>query len=1465
MARLPFDLTFLRSGAVRAKALPEPGLTRREAIAGVAAVVAIPAVLTKFAGGPGVVAVTSSAGRAAITIDGREAWSVDVSRYGGRPRVTVVRSERETEVSLAGALYPGTLLPADLKIVSYDGVTGPRLHISLAMGAFDAEVPARTWLRGHAVASARVALTDPGLSAGRWALALNGVGEATYDVAGTLTVAGSDIASLAGLTGSALSADALSVRLLDAVAPSSMSRPPARRSLVTLRRGAQHWSGAPRVATSHPGSLAWARDAFDTVDVEAAESARGSRLVAVAHSDSDAAVVSYATPAPSGAGSLQLPLASPRLAVSYDGGIKSSRLFADFAAHIWIHLDGMSVRVGPAAGAPAFEASGTGQRLTTVTCSPAITGAIPATSDGTIVEAVLREGRATRLASLGDVRVPAGVRKASTAVLTSAAPLAADDFEVLIVRPDDLLVVKLRFVNLLIAAGEEGPELRSSPAASGYIIAELPPQHVLEQAFFQTRPDSGAKITNKGAQGQTLPPNPTGSESPAARPVKALLSGNSRLAFKFPPNVTSIPFRVEELLRFDRLEPSLVDAARVFEPGSGTPISNPAPVDGATANQTSIEFPTRLYLSPNELATWKNATAPVTASDPLGGATRWTELWHTVAVPSDAPWRADDPTLLRAVYSPDYAGAGSAPTHVNSPFRAPLDRRDRHELVKIMGRYRFDPAVARLFALSALGGWVDLKATWDPATYTGQSGMSDVEVEAWEHRATQGRDHYVKVVYSGYLFPFGHRASLIKVTERQYRFDPSTPASPGTAYLIQRMYVVVREPVRDYGEPSSARSRQIPFRTVRIETARTPDIDNIGSGIGSKGQQCFWPKVGGTEFAFRMTAVDRAGRPVEFTAPLIFVSRQWSLYTPGNPLTNASIRTQLIKVLNDYRDAAHPLRRGRLFGGQPVAYATESGVQPRDTTLETTGMAFTAEVFPSTEAETSSSPRFWPKLDFATVRIPAVGEITGGKPAAFVRYPALYLTHGLADSSDANTGDVFIELLPAAQVPVPFSGDRAGGLATPSFTVSALSRTYGTVAGDVAQFAQGKFDAGGFFDPSANLLGGISLGDVIDIPDFKTLDGTAAADVPRMKQYVDGDEQVVSYEWSTGQLKPVLVFSPGTDCRLSLRAEARRKLPPATGEPTISVSGDLYDFTILLVHPLATFIAIKFDSIGFKSLQGATPTVNVNIPDGGVEFRSVLVFLNAFTPFISFGGAGGGTTALGGGSGADIKVDASGVTLKYTLAIPTIAVGIWSIQDVAFSAGIRLPFDGSPVRLRLAFSDREKPFLVGVLIFAGGGFFAISLGADSIESLEASLEFGGQLSLSLGVASGAVYARGGIYFGLKYLSEGEELTFSAFLRMGGALEVLGIITISIEFYMALNYTELTIAGVKKVKLWGEATLTVEVEVLCFSKSVDLTVTRELAGSDPGFRDMFPPDNPRDPVSSAVWDTYCAAFEPALVK
>jgi len=66
-------------------------------------------------------------------------------------------------------------------------------------------------------------------------------------------------------------------------------------------------------------------------------------------------------------------------------------------------------------------------------------------------------------------------------------------------------------------------------------------------------------------------------------------------------------------------------------------------------------------------------------------------------------------------------------------------------------------SVARRLMLSALGGLLDAEGNWKkrPALWG---------LEQWRHLATLGRDHYVRVVYAGFLCPFGHAASLIKVT-----------------------------------------------------------------------------------------------------------------------------------------------------------------------------------------------------------------------------------------------------------------------------------------------------------------------------------------------------------------------------------------------------------------------------------------------------------------------------------------------------------------------------------------------------------------------------------------------------------------------------------------------------------------------------------------------------------------------------
>ena len=90
-----------------------------------------------------------------------------------------------------------------------------------------------------------------------------------------------------------------------------------------------------------------------------------------------------------------------------------------------------------------------------------------------------------------------------------------------------------------------------------------------------------------------------------------------------------------------------------------------------------------------------------------------------------------------------------------------------------------------------------------------------------------------------------------------------------------------------------------------------------------------------------------------------------------------------------------------------------------------------------------------------------------------------------------------------------------------------------------------------------------------------------------------------------------------------------------------------------------------------------------------------------------------------------------------------------------------------------------------------------------------------------------------------------EATLSGYLRMGGSLSVLGLVTISVEF-------NLTFAYAAKSKAYGRATLTVQVEVAFISKSVELTVERAFGGEgDPKFREAF--------SLPATWSEYALAF------
>ncbi len=193
-----------------------------------------------------------------------------------------------------------------------------------------------------------------------------------------------------------------------------------------------------------------------------------------------------------------------------------------------------------------------------------------------------------------------------------------------------------------------------------------------------------------------------------------------------------------------------------------------------------------------------------------------------------------------------------------------------------------------------------------------------------------------------------------------------------------------------------------------------------------------------------------------------------------------------------------------------------------------------------------------------------------------------------------------------------------------------------------------------------------------------------------------------------------------------------------------------------------------------------------------------------------------------------------------------------SLSNVRLAAQAHVPFIGDSLDFTFSFGTRENPFRVTVWLFGGGGFFGISITPDRCRMLEAAFEFGAAAAINLGVASGNVEYMAGIYFKLQPNTDGDEGQLSGYYRARGEVDVLGLLTESIELYMELNYDSAdNTAG-------GRASLTIEVEVANLSKSVTLTLEKKFQGSmlDPSFEHMM---SVTSEDGTRAWDEYCNAF------
>ncbi|HEU4998498.1 MAG TPA: hypothetical protein VFT68_06090, partial [Lapillicoccus sp.] len=973
--------------------------------------------------------------------------------------------------------------------------------------------------------------------------------------------------------------------------------------------------------------------------------------------------------------------------------------------------------------------------------------------------------------------------------------------------------------------------------------------------------------------------------------------------------------------------------------------------------ETSIEAPYRVQVSPSRFGAFSHDPAPTRApADPAR-----TELWRTHLTvrteDADGTFTGLDDTdetqrIVRAVWSRDLdpadAGATADPPALDPQSLRPTERR---AIVRQTSDVRLPkpprPLDVRSLSLSSLGAFLDWRGGWltdEITTPTNPAPPGTDLISSYRHQAFMGRDQYVWVSFPGHLYPFGHRADWVTLTERKVK-----NRGDAVAALFQRSFILRKQRVLSYSGHDS------PFTQVVIEPVVTPDLDPHPDK-----NDPWVPTRGGLAYEFTVIATDRSGMTSTHPAPLVWVPDQ----AYDSLEEKATIQARV--------EAAYAPYDRIPGGGQKIAFAVPATAG--DTAFEVNTLVFHGDV--DTARFTSR-----PSLSRFNAVVPAMRHLAPQAPGVELVYAAAFLAD--ADGFGAgNPSELLLALAnPATSPAVDFSGgsDRSGGFLAPNLLVRGVSRSLGAVGedgtGPGSGLAQGKFNAKAFLDGALpKLFGLFSLVDLLDAagldlskaPEFVTealdtvssivseadrlrkaveelgprldeeitraahdgaraalttlkaqLDAVTDPLVPDLQELVDAvadlpggtlpaaadrvvaalgqvatdvdallaalgapqlpaavratldrpAQALATLAVAADTIKAVTDFaqnllSPGT--AVTARFEWRpvlRSFPPgaeviafphpdralrlaievragATTPPRVDVAAELTEFRLQLL-PGAPLMGLAFSRIGFRVASGGKPQVDVVFD--GIEFLGPLSFIDTLRRMIPFDGF------------ADppfVDVSPEGVTAGFDLALPNVSVGVFSLENIALGADARVPFLGDAVTVGFYFCTKDSPFRLTVMCIGGGGWVGLRASPKGLVLLEMGLEACACLSVDLGVASGSVSISVGVYLRL----EADKGLLTAYFRIRGEVDVLGLISASITLELSLTY------HFETGKLVGRASLVVEVEVLFFSASVEITVERKLAGSkgDPVFRDVLPP---APDGTNADWSRYCEAFAP----
>ncbi|WP_207930999.1 hypothetical protein, partial [Streptomyces sp. 8K308] len=763
----------------------------------------------------------------------------------------------------------------------------------------------------------------------------------------------------------------------------------------------------------------------------------------------------------------------------------------------------------------------------------------------------------------------------------------------------------------------------------------------------------------------------------------------------------------------------------------------------------------------------------------------------------------------------------------------PLQPRDLQEIVTLTsetgltspeGAYVPRPLLAHRLLLTPLGATAELGGSWDYPSpdEARRRGFPEVLLISYQNISGLGRDRFVRKETWGRLSS-GHLASLTKTFDR--KFQAGRDGVSTVAYLQRRSFVTVREPVLSYDSATVGyrnEGREMPFLSLRITDVRSPEVVGVPDP-----NLPFVRGEDGNPFLFTLIGTDREGRRVTFKLPLMFLEG------------GGEMPTAIRDAYNHESNA--PRRTAEKLAGQVLALA-----QPPDQAAGSTALPVTSLVFQLVEA--SNHPlKVLPALAGAHVRVPALEHVTNSGGEAMVALAKDYVDTGPAAHPSGSFLSVVDKNLKATDLPLAFGPQNVGGLARPDVRINRITSLAGPLPGAMAEAQNAAPDTLKAAFGDARFLGTLALGDLLgpvppidpatlrDLADeqVENLLNTAGLPVPVLRSFEEQAtrKRVIRYLWTPelgGERVPKFIKLDDT----TLALEARTEVSP-NGLTESRVTGRLRNLDL----DFADMVGVHADELSFVSRPGAKPDVTAS----GItmEFKGALEFVNELRELLPKDGFG---------AGAFVDVSPRGIRTGYSLALPPLAIGVFSLTNMVLSAELSIPFDEEPFRFRFGVSERHKPFNVSIAPFSGGGFLAITTRGDKVELIEGALEFGGSAALNLGIAEGGVSLMAGIYFALGP----DKVLLSGYVRCSGYLSVLGIVTVSVEFYLALSYEKISEGGKSFPEVYGEGRVTVSVRIAFFSKSVSLHLERRFRGDegDPPFSQFVLPDD---------WNQYCLAF------